>query len=170
MTQEEMQMARVTSMLFVLYLAWDMGNTPMIAQENKLKPALALSLESVKEVIPAGTVPGLRLTIENVGKGDEKVLKPRGDLQDTYYDLIVTKDGKALRLSRAISDPGPISEDDFLTLKPGKKVTFDLSRYAVAVHDLPAGKYQAQIRFWQDPYSSHTTAVFSPAATFTVKK
>jgi hypothetical protein len=163
-------MARVPLKLLVIYLASHMDSSALTAQEKKPKPALSLKLEAAKETVAAGTEPVLRLTIENVGMVDEKILKPRADLQDTYYDLVVTKEGKPLELGRAISDPGPIPEESFLALKPGKKVTFEFSRYAVAVHSLPPGKYQAQIRLWQDPYKSHTTAIMSPATTFVVEK
>jgi len=40
----------------------------------------------------------------------------------------------------------------------------------VAVDRVPPGKYQMQIRFWQDPLKSHTTAVLSPAAAVAVEK
>jgi hypothetical protein len=164
-------MARITwTVSAVLFLLPLNGACSIMAQDAKPKQALTLKLEAVQEVVRPGTEPRLRLTIENVSNADEKVLKPRGDLQDTYYRLVVSKGGNQLSLGAAISDPGPISEADFLTLKPGKKVTFEFSRYAVAVHTLPAGKYQAQIRFWQDPYKSHTSAVLSPAATFRVEK
>jgi hypothetical protein len=163
-------MARVPLMFLAACLASHMDRTALTAQEKKPKPDLSLKLEASKEPIAAGTELVLRLTIENVGKADEKILKPRADLQDTYYDLVVTKEGKPVKLGRAISDPGPIPEEGFLTLKPGKKVTFEFSRYAVAVHALPPGKYQAQIRFWQDPYKAHNSATMSPAATFVVEK
>ena len=143
----------------------------VVAQEKKAVPTLSLKLESAKKSIPSGTAPLLRLTVENVGRADERILKPRRDLQDTYYDLVITdKQGKVLSLPRAISDPGPVGEADYLALKPGMKTTFEFSSCAVAVERLPPGKYQAQIRFWQEPYKSHTTAVMSPATTFTVEK
>jgi hypothetical protein len=84
----------VLSMLF----AWNVDDAQFSAQDAKPKPALSLELTSLKDKIRTGTPPAFRLTIENIGKADEKILKPRGDLQDTYYDLIVTKDGKALTL------------------------------------------------------------------------
>jgi hypothetical protein len=163
-------MTRLFIIVIVTSMALYADDSALTAQQQKPKPTLSLKLEAAKETIRAGTEPVLRLTIENIGKVDEKILKPRGDLQDTYYDLVVTKEGKPLKLGRAISDPGPIPEEDFLTLKPGKKITFEFSRYAVAVHGLAPGKYQAQIRFWQDPYKSHTTAIMSPATTFAVEK
>ena len=161
---------RLFLIVIVACTALFLDDSAVSAQERKPKPTLSLTLETAKESIRAGTEPVLRLTIENVGKVDEKILRPRGDLQDTYYDLVITKEGKPLKLGRAISDPGPIPDEDFLTLKPGKKITFEFSRYAVAVHDLAPGKYQAQIRFWQNPYQSHTTAIMSPAASFAVEK
>jgi hypothetical protein len=143
---------------------------PTVAQHPKSEPTLLLSLECVKTSIPSGTTPLLRLTIENIGKADEQILKPRSDLQDTYYDLVITKDGKKVSLLRAISDPGPITKADFLTLKAGKKTTFEFSRYAMVFRDLAPGKYEARIRFVQDPLKLSTTAVMSPVATFTVVK
>jgi hypothetical protein len=140
-----------------------------VAQHPKSEPTLLLKLECVKTSIPSGTAPLLRFAIENVGKADEKILKPRGDLQDTYYDLVITKDGKEVLLPRAISDPGPFSNADYLTLQAGKKALFTFSRYAVAVQYLAPGKYEARVRFWQDP-RSHTTPVMSPVAIFTVVK
>jgi hypothetical protein len=142
---------------------------PIAAQDPKSEPTLLLKLECMKASIPSGTAALLCLTIENVGKGDERILKPRGDLQDTYYDLVITKEGKTLSLPRVISDPGPITDADFLTLKAGKKTTFKFSRYAVDVLDLAPGKYEARIRFWHDPRKSYTT-VMSPVATFAVVK
>ena len=163
-------MSRLLVVLLAAISSWSNCCALLSAQEKKTKPALSLRLKTLKETIPAGTEPAFSLTIENVGKATEKILKPRGDLQDTYYDLEVTKDGKDLNLPRAISDPGPVSSEDFLTLEPGKSVTFEFSRFAVAVHDLAPGKYQARIRFWQDPLKPHKTAMFSPATAFTVKK
>jgi hypothetical protein len=162
-------MKRFLLVLLVLFLALPAGGRAIIAQENKARQAVILSLKSMNEKIPAGTAPAFRLTIENAGTADESILKPRGDLQDTYYDLVVMKDGKTLDLPRAISDPGPISKEDFVVLGPREKAAFEFSRYAVAVDRLPAGKYEARIRFWQDPCKSRTTSTLSPAATFTVE-
>jgi hypothetical protein len=167
---ENPQMSRLLVLPFAVISIWLNGCAPPSSPDKQIKAAVVLTLKTVNETIPAGTQPAFRLTIEYVGMASEKVLKPRGDLQDTYYDLEVTKDGKSLDLARSISDPGPVDAEDFLTLEPGKSVTFEFSRFAVAVHDLAPGKYQARIRFWQDPLQSHKTAVFSPAADFTVQK
>ncbi len=131
---------------------------------------LSLTLETVSKTIPAGTIPAFRLTIQNDGTVAEKVLKPRGDLHDTYYDLQGTRDGKPVNLPRAISDPGPVTEDDFVSLEPGKNVTFEFTRFATGLHYLAPGTYEARIRVWQDPFLSWASAVLSPAAEFTVQE
>ena len=133
-------------LLFAICSATQMDSTGLTAQEEKAKPGLSLKLEATKPAITAGTAPVLRLTLENVGKADEKILKPRGDLQNTYYRLVVTKEGNALT---GASDFRSWPNDrrglpDTETWDEGYIRVF---RYAVAVHDLPPGKYQAQIFF-----------------------
>jgi hypothetical protein len=115
---------------------------------------LSLALKAVAESIPVGTVPVFQLTIKNVGEASERILKPRGDLQDTYYDLEVMKDGQPLMLPRAISDPGPLSDEDYITLEAGRTVIFRFTWFALAVHNLPPGDYEARIRFFQEPAKS----------------
>jgi hypothetical protein len=133
---------------------------------------IALSLEVVEREIRAGTAPKFRLTLKNTSEGAEKVLdvRSRAGLQDTYFDLEVTQDGKPVRVPRAISDPGPIDDKSFLSLPPGDSVTFVLSAFATALEELPPGSYQASVRFWQDPYQGRETSYKSPEATFSVRK
>jgi hypothetical protein len=133
---------------------------------------LSLSLEVVPPEAVAGTTPAFRLSVKNTSERAEKVLdiRRRPDLQDTYYDLEVTKDGKPVDLPRAVSDPGPINDEAFLSLPPGDSVTFVLNRFAQALAQLPPGRYQACVRFWQDPYQGHETSYSSPPVSFTVRK
>jgi hypothetical protein len=142
-----------------------------LAMARQDKP-LSLSLEVVDKEIKSGTTPQFRLTVTNTSNEEEKVLDIRGrsDLQHTYYDLEVTKDGKSVDLPRAISDPGPISDREFLSLAPGASVTFVLSSFPMSLNALPPGNYQASVRFWQNPYRSHQTAYNSPDVTFAVEK
>jgi hypothetical protein len=91
-------------------------------------------------------------------------------LQDTYYDLEVTQEGKAVDMPRLISDPGPPVEQDFLELKPGEEITFQLSRFASLLEMLPPGAYQARVRFWQGPFKDFRTSFHSPAAEFIVRE
>jgi hypothetical protein len=133
---------------------------------------IALFLEVVEPEVKAGVAPRFRLMLKNTSEVAQKVLdiRERHDLQHTYYDLNVTKDGKPVSLPRAISDPGPVSEKDFLSLPPGGSVAFVLSSFPVSFKDLRPGDYQASVRFWQHPHESHKTAYDSPEVTFTVPK
>jgi hypothetical protein len=92
------------------------------------------------------------------------------DFQDTFYDREVTPGGKRVGALRAISAPGPVADGDFVTLPPGGGVAFVLSTFAVALNKLPPGRYEASVRFRQDPSRSHKAAHSSPAVTFTVRK
>jgi hypothetical protein len=132
---------------------------------------LALSLEVVEQEVKAGTAPRFRLTVKNTSAGAEKVLdiRDRHDLQDTYYDLEVTQDGKPVHVPRAISDPGPIDDKSFLPLPPGDSVTFVLSKFATALEELPPGSYQASVRFWR-PGQDYESSYKSPEVTFSVRK
>jgi hypothetical protein len=119
------------------------------AQQDENAPpnrSLVAELEATTKSFAQGTVPTFKLTIKNDGKAPQKVLKLRGDLQDTYYDLEVSQNGTSVGVPRAISDPGPVTDDDYVTLKPGESVTYELKRFGSAWERLPAGKYTAVVR------------------------
>jgi hypothetical protein len=162
-------MIRILPMLVMLAFALQLRSA--FSQDDKTPPKrpLTLELHPTEKSFAAGMVPTFRLTIRNEGNVVEKVLKLRGDLQDTYYDLQVYQDGKQVSLPRAISDPGPITDDDFATLKPGEKITHDLTRFAPALDRLPAGEYTAFVRFWR-PGEPPKKAYASSEAKFKIKK
>jgi len=133
---------------------------------------LALSLDAVQPVIPVGTSPRFRFTLTNVSDHACRILdaEKRVDLQHTYYDLVVSKGGKPVDVPRAISDPGPVSNADWLEIPPGGTKTFVLSKFPNQFEALPPGVYEAYVDFWRDPYQSHDTAYKSPMSKFTVTK
>jgi hypothetical protein len=133
---------------------------------------LVLSLDAIEPVIAAGSVPRVRLTLTNVSDHVCRVLdvERRGDLRDTYCNLVVLKDGKPVDVPRAISDPGPVSDTDWLAILPKGTKTIVLTRFPDQFEALPPGVYEAYVDFWRDPYQSHDTAYKSPWARFTVTK
>jgi hypothetical protein len=143
---------------------------PVYSQDKKAPPKQALSaeLEVARKSIPQGTVPTFKLKITNGGKEPQKVLKLRGDLQDTYFDLEVSQDGKRVSVPRAISDPGTVADSDYVTLKPGESVTYELKRFASAWERLPVGKYAAVVRVW--PPGDREKSFLSPEAMFEISK
>jgi hypothetical protein len=132
----------------------------------------ALALYPIESHVPAGTVPKFRLTLTNVTEHACRVLdiERRIDLQHAYFDLVVTKDGEPVRLPRAISDPGPISDADWLQIPRGGTKTFTLTSFPQTYDRLPPGSYEAYVWFWRDPFQSHTNAYKSESAKFTVTK
>jgi hypothetical protein len=87
-----------------------------------------------------------------------------------HYDLVVMQNGKEVDLPRAVSDPGPISDKDFTALKPGEKVTHELTKFATVLDRLPPGEYTAAVRFWQNPFESYKTRFLSPEVKFKIEK
>jgi hypothetical protein len=138
----------IRGFLFLVVFAMPLQMGPANSQTEKasLKRPLIAELEVTKKSFPRGTVPRFKLKIKNEGKAPAKVLKLRTDLQDTYYDLEVSQNGKMISVTRAISDPGPITDADYVTLKPGESVTYELKRFASAWETLPVGKYTAVVR------------------------
>jgi hypothetical protein len=145
---------------------------PPVTDRTSVTRDLTLSLDAIQPVIPAGTVPRFRLTLTNVSDHTCRVLdaERRGDLKDTYYNLIVTTEGHPVSVPRAISDPGPVSDADWLEIPPGGTRTFVLANFPDQFEALPPGTYEAHVEFWRDPDQSHTTAYPSGPAKFTVTK
>jgi hypothetical protein len=139
--------------------------------EAGTKRPVSLSLKAIRTEVKAGTRPAFQLSVKNVSGNTQKVLdiRKRHDLQDTYFDLDVLKDGKEVLMPRAISDPGDIEDQDWVSLPTGASVTFTLSSFAGAWERLPPGSDKARVRFWQNPSASHTTSFYSPEAEFGVR-
>ncbi len=77
---------------------------------------------------------------------------------------------KTLDVPRAISDPDPVSDADWLEIPPAGMKTFVLSNFPDQFETLPPGVYESYVDFWCDPSQSHDTAYKSPLAKFTVTK
>jgi hypothetical protein len=166
-------MSRSFPLLSVVSLLWAACTfAACLDDKDKRKKPLSVTLEPVTKTVKKGTVPKFLLTIRNDGKAPEKVvdIRRRVDLQHTYYDLEVLQDGKVLELPRMISDPGPVSDEDWATLKPGQKITFQLVHFPTLLERLPPGKYIARVQFWQDPFQSSRTKYPSTEAESTVEK
>ena len=143
-----------------------------IAEKASSANDLTLSLVAVQPVIPVGAPPRFRFTLTNVSNHSCRILdvERRVDLQHTYYDLVVTKGGKPVDMPRAISDPGIVSDADWLEIPPGGAKTFVLTNFPDQFETLPPGVYEAHVDLWRDPDQSHDTAYKSPMAKFTVTK
>ena len=171
--EEVVRMLRAVAILSIALLGCSGQRGIPTDDQEPTKRTMSLSLETVEKAVQRGAAPKFRLTIRNDGRDAERVIELRGgrlDLQDTYYDLVVTEGDKDVGLGRAVSCPGPTSDEDFLTLKPGEEVTFDLSRFRIALESLPPGTYTARVRFWQDPHKSSRSILLSPPIEFVVRE
>ncbi len=161
-SQDDFMLARLSVVVLVATAL------PMDTVYSQEKQALSAELEVAKKTSPQGTVPAFKLKITTIGQEPQKVLKLRGDLQDTYFNLEVRQGGKPVSVPRAISDPGPVTDSDYVTLKPGESVTHELQRFASAWERLPAGKYTAVVRVW--PPGDREKSFFSSEAKFEISK
>jgi hypothetical protein len=133
----------------------------------------ALTLEPVASQICTGAIPSFHLTLTNISDHTCRVLnidRRRVDLQHTYYALVIWQDAKEIFVPRGISDPGAVSDDDWLSLAPGAKKSFLLTSFPQNLKLLRPGVYEATIRFWRDPFTSGSSAYDSPKAKFTVNE
>jgi hypothetical protein len=94
----------------------------------------------------------------------------RSDLQDSYFELFIVKGPHVLDLPIAISDPGPLSDADYVVLKPGQRLEVRPLSYTRSAERLPLGDYSAFILFWQNPLEPHTSRCRSHEARFAVSK
>ncbi len=147
------------------------GTIANAAERSHYTRDFALKLEPIVSQIRTGAVPSFRLTLTNISDHTCRILNVdsrRVELQHTYYDLVIWKDGKKLWVPRAISDPGPISDRDWLEVARGATKSFLLTNFPQNLESLRAGNYEGSIRFWRDPHTSHSNAYDSPKAKFTV--
>jgi hypothetical protein len=140
-------------------------------QAAVIQKSLSLSLEIVRAEIRAGEVPQFRLKIKNISGIAQKVLDipNRHDLQHSFCELDVFKDGKLVLVPSAFSDPGDIEDKDFVSLQPGESVTFTLSRFAEAWSELPPGRYKAYVHFHPNPEAFYSPILVSPRVQFVVR-
>ena len=108
--------------------------------------------------LPKGGQPDFTLTLRNVTESAVRLLDTRGgrrrDLGDSYYKLVVrTLKGREPNILTAISDPGPISDEDWFVLGAGQEVIVPVTT-PLALDTLQKGGYRAHVVITLDPYVS----------------
>lgn len=105
--------------------------------------------------IRTGTRPQFSLSVRNKSSRSIRVLDVRdgrrNDLQDAYFELFIVQDGHVVDLPIVISDPGPISNEDYLVLNPGESLNVRRLSYKRMAERLAAGEYSAFVLLWQHP-------------------
>ena len=133
-----------------------------------------ISVATSTPKVRAGTRPAFSVTVTNNGHRSARVLDVRNgrrnDLQDTYYELFILQGGRVMDLPAVISDPGPISDADYVVVKPGERVDVRPLSYRRVTERLPPGEYSAFILFWRNPGEAHRSQCRSSEARFVVSK
>jgi hypothetical protein len=137
------------------------------APERPLKLALAAKAKAVKP----GEKPVFVLTVENRGAQPERLWNGhRTHLQATWYQLLVTQDGKPVEVMHLLIGVPLMEDGDLVTLKPGETVEFELTTFVPVVESLPPGKYAGRFRFGTFPEKGKGTSYESPPAEFVIEK
>jgi len=100
--------------------------------------------------VRVGSSPVFTLTLKNISGKAQRLLDVRngrrGDLQYSYYQLILEQNGRSFdEVPAFVADPGPIAEDDLFALPPNAQVQF-LLRTQLVLEALPTGRYDTHVR------------------------
>ena len=161
-------MSRYCGVIVALVVA----SSPVWADEKEA-PGKSLRLGLVPKVkaVKAGEKPLFVLTVENRGTQPERLWNGNFTrLQATWYQLVVTQGGKPVEMGYKLIGVPPTLDGDFVTLKPGEKVEFELTRFEALVEHLPPGKYEGRFQFSTYPEVGKGEFYKSPPAEFAVEK
>ena len=73
----------------------------------------------------------------------------RGDTPH-FVVMVVARDGPAVEVPVAISDPGPVDEKDYMELRPGESMTLANYGSPLALSKLPPGLYSVTVTLQPD--------------------
>jgi hypothetical protein len=122
--------------------------------------------------IRAGIRPEFSVAVTNRSSRSIRVLDVRNgrrtDLQNVYFELFIVQDGRVVDLPIVIADPGPISDADYLVLKPGERLDVRGLSYKRAAERLTAGRYAAFVLFWMNPQEAPASRCRSSDVRFLV--
>jgi hypothetical protein len=132
---------------------------------------LAATLKAKTQAVKAGEVPVFLLTIQNRGKSPERLIDARQkNLQSVLYNIEVRNNGRLVELPTAMPGLPLLDDESYVTLKPGDKIEFEMTKFALRLRELPPGRYEARIIYSNWPKEGKLTLYESPSAEFTVEK
>jgi hypothetical protein len=112
---------------------------------------LVVQLSPAQQQVVRGDTPHFVVTITPVSS-TSKIIKfeARPDLKDAYVRVVVTRNGAAVDVPAAISDPGPVDEKDYIELRPGQSMTLTHDGSPLALSKLPPGLYSVTVKLQPD--------------------
>ncbi|MBI3048218.1 MAG: hypothetical protein HYY76_07880 [Acidobacteria bacterium] len=122
--------------------------------------------------VRTGTRPQFSVVVTNTSSRSIRVLDVRdgrrNDLESVYFELVIVRNGRVVDLPTVISDPGPISNADYLVLNPGERLNVQRLSYKRVAERLVAGEYSAFVLFWRNPNEPPTSRCRSSEVRFVV--
>jgi hypothetical protein len=133
--------------------------------------ALALSMRVEPVEVQAGTWPAFVVTFTNTSDFSVRVLNfaNRGDLQSAYLPIEIHQGSRAVDLPRAVSDPGPLSDDAYRSIGARQSEIVRFSSLPIAIHLLEPGQYVATVRYLE-PSPTAGSQVIEASASLVVRK
>ena len=131
---------------------------------NAEEAPFVVRLSPEHQIVVRGETPKFTVTVEARSHVRMLRLDRRSDLNDNYAELRVTRKGKRVETSVAISDPGPVRDDvDYAELEPGQTMTWTENGFPQALDELPKGTYTVVERVragWDAPPVESNTATY----------
>jgi hypothetical protein len=121
------------------------------SQTAALAEDFSVTLSPQSQTVHVGETPHFQITTK-AGSVALRIMNfsARPDLRDNYAKIHVTEHGQEVSVPRAISDPGPVSDADFLTLLPGQITKFQHDGSPYDLQSLGPGEYTAVVTLWPD--------------------
>lgn len=123
-------------------------------EDIKLETSLELSISVVCDEVKIGTQPRFLLKIMNNNNKGIKILnlETRKDLIDSKVNIVISYLEKDVPFHIDISDPGRITEKDYITLPSKEYITFSIDSYYKNFKFPESGQYKIKAEFYNFPY------------------
>jgi hypothetical protein len=145
-----------TIVAFLLAIA---ATVTMAAERSA--PDFAVTLSIVQPRIRVGEMPQFLMKVQALAPL-VRIMKlgERSDLRHNYAPITIKRDGKTIDTPMMISDPGPISDEDYLELKKGEELVFKHDGRPLSLTELAPGTYAAKVSVWPDWNSEPVSSNF----------
>ena len=105
--------------------------SPSYSENEPTNSNCELHITVLNNAVHFGSRPKFVIKLSNKSSEVLKVLdlEKRKDLADAALDIRITSEKGEIRFKSAISDPGPITENDYVLVLPKSEISFTVSSY-----------------------------------------
>lgn len=155
---------------FKAFLLFFLASSAGCASVMEKNGDLLVMLSVNKQELQVGEKPEFSVKIKNQTGKSVKVLDvgERDDLRDAYSEIVIKPISNSSELWYMISDPGPITNEDFVILNEGESLNFETSDLQVDTGRLEPGVYNAYVVYTPDPNTAWDNKYKSNRVTFEV--